>query len=224
VTLPLFDPPPTFDRDGLAARLRTLADENIYIGTSSWKYEGWLDQIYYRDRYESRGKFSQKRFEAECLAEYADVFPVVCGDFTFYQFPAPAYWRSYFNPPSAAPVRVEGSRRSHGRGVSETRAVRTQSGNENVSFLNAEALKALFLEPLEPYRERVVSLIFEFGARSTSAREFIDSLDPFLAALPERSGMQSKSGIERSWPRIISLAFATIASRTSSMPGRECRH
>jgi len=185
VTLPLFDPPPTFDRDGLAARLRTLADENIYIGTSSWKYEGWLDQIYYRDRYESRGKFSQKRFEAECLAEYADVFPVVCGDFTFYQFPAPAYWEKLFQ---SAPPRLRFALKVPEEVTAEVFPKHARygprAGMKNVSFLNAEALKALFLEPLEPYRERVVSLIFEFGARSTSAREFIDSLDPFLAALP----------------------------------------
>ena len=43
---PLFDEPSAFDRDGLAARLRALAAEGVYIGGSSWKYEGWLGQIY----------------------------------------------------------------------------------------------------------------------------------------------------------------------------------
>ena len=43
---PLFDEPGGFDRDGLAARLRALAEQRIYIGGSSWKYEGWLGQIY----------------------------------------------------------------------------------------------------------------------------------------------------------------------------------
>ena len=80
----------------LAKRLRTLADENIWIGTSSWKYPGWLDQIYTRERYITRGKFSQKRFEAECLAEFAETFPIVCGDFSFYQFPSPEYWKKLF--------------------------------------------------------------------------------------------------------------------------------
>src|SRR6478609_666806 len=75
VTLPLFDPPSSFDRGALRARLRGLADENIWIGTSSWKYEGWLDQIYTRDRYLTRGKFSQKLFEAECVKEFAETFP-----------------------------------------------------------------------------------------------------------------------------------------------------
>ncbi len=60
--LPLFDPTPELriDRAGLAAKLRELAGENIWIGTSSWKYEGWLDQIYTRERYLSRGKILEK--------------------------------------------------------------------------------------------------------------------------------------------------------------------
>jgi len=86
-TLPLFEEPFEIDRARLSAKLTALASENIFIGTSSWKYEGWIGQIYSRDRYLARGKFSQKRFQAECLSEYASTFPIVCGDFSFYQFP-----------------------------------------------------------------------------------------------------------------------------------------
>ena len=46
----------------------------------------------------------------------------------------------------------------------------------------------MFLRPLEPYRSKVTLLIFEFGtfARRSFADvgEFLDRLDPFLAALP----------------------------------------
>jgi hypothetical protein len=35
----------------LAPRLRALATEGLYFGTSSWKYEGWLGSIY-----DTRGK------------------------------------------------------------------------------------------------------------------------------------------------------------------------
>ena len=77
--LPLFDSAPAFDRQRLAAKLRSLASENIWIGTSSWKYNGWLGQVYTRERYLSRGKFSQKRFEADCLAEYAETLLVTAG-------------------------------------------------------------------------------------------------------------------------------------------------
>ena len=100
--LPLFDPPSSFDKAALARRLRGLADQNIWVGTSSWKYEGWLDQIYSRDRYYTRGRFSQKRFEQECLAEFAEVFPIVCGDFSFYQFPSEQFWAKLFTSADSA--------------------------------------------------------------------------------------------------------------------------
>jgi hypothetical protein len=37
---------PQFDRDRLRERLRRLAARDVRIGGSSWKYEGWLGQIY----------------------------------------------------------------------------------------------------------------------------------------------------------------------------------
>lgn len=54
------------------------------------------------ERYLTRGRFSRKKFEAECLAEYAETFPPVCGDFSFYQFPSASYWERLFAgvPPS----------------------------------------------------------------------------------------------------------------------------
>jgi uncharacterized protein YecE (DUF72 family) len=185
VTLPLFEIPSSFDRAGLARRLRSLAQDNIWIGTSSWKYAGWLDQIYARERYQTRGKFSQKRFEAECLAEYAETFPVVCGDFSFYQFPAPEYWHKLF---TSAPPGLQFALKVPEEVTAEVfpRHARygPRAGLVNEAYLNADAMAALFLEPLEPYRARVSTLIFEFGARGASPREFAARLDPFLGALP----------------------------------------
>ena len=76
-TLSLFEEPSAFDRERLRQRLSELAARGILVGTSSWKYEGWIDQIYSRHRYLVRGKFSQRAFEAECLSEYASTFPIV---------------------------------------------------------------------------------------------------------------------------------------------------
>src|SRR5580658_10731595 len=93
----LFDEPSSFDRDALAERLRRLAAEGIYIGGSSWKYEGWIGQVYTRANYLSRGRFSRQLFESTCLTEYARTFPTVCGDFAFYQFPTPEFWSRLFS-------------------------------------------------------------------------------------------------------------------------------
>jgi uncharacterized protein YecE (DUF72 family) len=88
------------DRPPLAARLgprlRALAAEGIYFGTSSWKYEGWLGSVYSEARYQTRNKHSKRKFEDTCLTEYAETFPTVCGDFAFYQFPTEDYWKRLF--------------------------------------------------------------------------------------------------------------------------------
>lgn len=186
MTLPLFDATPGFDRAALAGRLRALAAEDIWIGTSSWKYPGWLGQVYSRDRYTTRGRFSQKRFEAECLTEYAETFPIVCGDFSFYQFPTPEFWQRLF---SSAPAGLRFALKAPEEVTAEVFPKHPRygqrAGMRNESFLNADALAALFLEPLEPYRERIATIIFEFGARSTPLREFAAQLGPFLNALPK---------------------------------------
>ena len=170
---------------GLAERLRTLAAENIWIGTSSWKYPGWQGQIYSRERYLTRGRFSQKRFEAECLAEYAETFPMVCGDFSFYQFPTPEFWQRLFaSAPAGLRFALKAPEEVTAQVFPKHPRYGPRAGMRNESFLNADALSALFLEPLEPYRDRISAVIFEFGARSTPPREFIAQLQAFLRALP----------------------------------------
>ena len=185
MTLPLFGEPSKFDRAGLRARLEILTREGIWIGTSSWKYEGWLGQIYDRERYVSRGRFSKKRFEAECLAEYAETFPAVCGDFSFYQFPPPEFWRKLFiTAPATLQIALKAPEEVTCERFPKHARYGPRAGTINEAFLHADALKALFLEPLAPYAERLGPVIFEFGARTTAPGEFVDGLDTFLNALP----------------------------------------
>jgi len=185
----LFDEPSAFDRDALAARLKDLALRHIYIGGSSWKYEGWLGQIYSRGNYLVRGRFSQKLFNDTCLKEYAQTFSTVCGDFAFYQFPSDEFWRRLFSQTPAsfrfafkAPEQITCRvYPAHGR-------YGAQAGTENESFLDADLFKESFLRPLAQYRDRTALLIFEFGAFSkktfSNTGEFLGRLDPFLAKLP----------------------------------------
>lgn len=185
MNLSLFPSPSSFDREGLARRLRALADQRIFIGTSSWKYEGWLGQIYTRERYLARGKFSQKHFEAECLAEFAETFPIVCGDFSFYQFPAAEFWKKLF---AGAPAQLQFALKAPEEVTVEVfpRHPRygPRAGRTNESYLSADAFRAQFLESLEPYRSRIACLIFEFGARGATAAEFVAQIAPFFELLP----------------------------------------
>jgi len=189
MTPSLFDEPQDFDRERLRARLAALAQQNIFIGTSSWKYEGWFGQIYSRNRYLTRGRFSQKIFNDECLREYAETFPIVCGDFSFYQFPSPDYWRKLF---ASAPSTLQFAFK-----VPEDVTVKQfprhprygpRAGDDNPSFLDAALFRSAFLDLLAPYRPRVAALIFEFGSFAKQCYPdvgaFLGELDPFLAALP----------------------------------------
>jgi uncharacterized protein YecE (DUF72 family) len=173
----------------LGPRLRALAEEGIFLGTSSWKYPGWLGSIYARETYVGRGKFQESRFEAECLAEYARTFSLVGGDFSFYTFPSMQAWRRFFDQtpdtfraalkvPEEITVPVWPGHARYG----------ARAGLANAHFLDVDLLTALFTRPLESFRERVAVLMFEFGAyaRSTfaSPAAFLDRLEPFLQALP----------------------------------------
>jgi uncharacterized protein YecE (DUF72 family) len=185
----LFDEPSSFDRDALAARLAELAARHIYIGGSSWKYEGWLGQIYSRSNYLVRGRFSQKLFNDTCLREYAATFPTVCGDFAFYQFPTDEFWKRLFlQTPAGFRFAFKAPEQITCKVFPDHARYGLQGGVDNESFLNAELLKESFLRPLEPYRDKTALLIFEFGSFTkksfTEVGGFLERLDPFLAALP----------------------------------------
>jgi uncharacterized protein YecE (DUF72 family) len=174
----------------LMPRLKSLADRGIYFGTSSWKYYGWLGSIYSADRYVTRGKLSKAKFEQGCLEEYAEIFPTVCGDLTFYQFPTEQYWAKLFN---ATPKHF-----IFGFKVPEDITVETwpkharygkRAGLPNEHFLDAKALAQFFTSRLKPYGKQVGPLIFEFGTFNKKIfrppADFLAKLDPFLKLLPE---------------------------------------
>jgi len=187
--LSLFDQSASSPRRQLARKLHALAAEGVWIGTSSWKYEGWLGQIYTPERYRTRGRFSKRKFQETCLAEYAETFPIVCGDFSFYQFPSDAYWRKLFGSAPAAlrysfkapediTVKVFPAHSRYG----------ARAGRVNENFLNAALFSDAFLRPLDPFRDQVAAVIFEFGAFSKRSyqgpEQFVADLDGFLAKLP----------------------------------------
>lgn len=183
------DAKPAFNREALRERLNALEARGIFIGGSSWKYEGWLGQIYTRSRYRARGRFSRRAFEETCLSEYAEVFPAVCGDFAFYRFPARAFlaklfaqtpetFRWGFKVPEQITTPVWPVHPRYG----------TLAGRENPAFLDFTLFEEAFLRALEPYRRQVGVMIFEFGpllrCGFDTAKEFAKALDPFLERLP----------------------------------------
>jgi len=188
--LPRFDanePAPQAAR--LRPTLHALAADGIHIGTSSWKYESWLGSIYSANRYQTAGKFSLRKFDADCLREYAETFTTVGGDFRYYRFPRPHSWSKLF---TGLPADF-----TIGLKVPEDITVlrwpkhiryRKRAGAENEHFLDANLFTRAFVDALAPHRPHVAVMRFEFGRFAKSdfptAADFLNRLDRFLGALP----------------------------------------
>jgi uncharacterized protein YecE (DUF72 family) len=187
-----------FDRDKMKSALAALAAKGAFVGTSSWKYPGWMGQLYTRDRYVWRGRYAESRFERNCLAEYAEVFKTVCVDAAYYQFPkrdslramadqTPADFQFAFKVTDEITMRQFPALPRFG----------IRAGRPNENFLNADLFTRAFLDPCESIRANVGLLMFEFtqfhSTDFTRGREFVAALDGFLGKLP------------RGWPYAVEI-------------------
>ena len=179
----------SIDLPAYCKQLGGLAAAAIYVGTSSWKYPGWCGLVYDEQRYVTRAKFSEAKFERTCLAEYAETFRTVCVDAGYYQFPTEKYlaglcdqvpdgFKFGFKVTDEVTIKkFPGLPRFGPRG-----------GTMNANFLNAGLFRERFLQACEPHREKIGPLLFEFS--TFHAREFehgcdfVAALDEFLGALP----------------------------------------
>ena len=171
-------------------RLAELAGEGIFIGTSSWKYPGWCGMIYDEQRYLTRHKFSEAKFNRSCLAEYAKTYRTVCVDAGYYQFPTEQYiaglcgdvpngFRFAFKVTDDITLKKFPSLPRFG----------TRAGTFNPNFLSAGLFRERFLKPCEPYRDKIGPLIFEFSTfhkhEFEHGGDFVATLDAFLGDLPK---------------------------------------
>ncbi len=179
----------SFDREQMKGKAAELAAQGVFVGTSSWKYEGWLKQLYTPARYEYRGKLARTRFERSCLAEYAEVFKTVCVDAAYYTFPSEKYLAGLMAqvPPDF----------QFGFKVTDEITVRkfpnlprfgVRAGKPNGNFLNADLFNRAFLKPCEHLRANVGVVMFEFSRFYPTdyehGRDFVAELDKFFGNLP----------------------------------------
>lgn len=169
-------------RESLQQLWPLAREHRIYFGTSSWKYPGWKGVVYHR---EYRDK---KAFTIECLEEYAQLFPAVGVDFTFYSFPTRENMRQL------ADQTPETFR--FGLKVTEELTVYKyptharygpRRGTLNESFLDPAVFVDRFLPGLEPLGSRLGPLMFEFGYLPVAVwreGDFLERLDGFLEELP----------------------------------------
>jgi uncharacterized protein YecE (DUF72 family) len=192
----------SFDREFMKERAGQLAAHGIFIGTSSWKYEGWLGQLYTPQRYDYRGKVARTRFERQCLREYAEVFKTVCVDAAYYDFPkrdrllglaeqVPEDFRFGFKVTDAITVRKFPNLARFG----------ARAGQANPDFLNPALFESAFLKPCEEIRGKLGVLMFEFtrfhAGDYAHGRDFVADFDAFLGELP------------RGWPYAVEMRNAS---------------
>lgn len=180
---------PSFPTALLKDSLVALAADNIYVGTSSWKYPGWLGLLYDEQRYLYRGRLAEIRFRRDCLEEYAQVFRTVCVDAGYYTFPSPQYvdglcrqvpegFKFSFKVTDEITACTFPNLPRHGK----------RGGQRNPHFLDAELFRSAFLASCEPHRDKIGVLMFEFSHLHPRdfqrGRDFVDALDSFLGKLP----------------------------------------
>lgn len=174
----------------MKSKAAELSANGVFIGTSSWKYEGWLGQLYTPARYEYRGKLATTRFERDCLNEYAEVFKTVSVDAAYYTFPRQEFLQKLAD---AVPDDFR-----FGFKVTDTVTIKkfpnlarfgVKAGQPNADFLNAELFVKAFLKPCETIRSKVGVLMFEFTRFWPNdykhGRDFVADLDEFLGQLPK---------------------------------------
>ena len=188
----------SIDRDQLAATLRRLAALGVRLGASSWKYPGWFGGVYERDRYVWRGRFSQARFERNCLAEYAQTFHTVSLDAAYYQFLEPATVAEFaaqvpdgfqFAPKVCGDITL--------KQFPPLPRFGARAGRANPHFLDAALFADACLAPWEGVRHKIGLFNFEFSrfgpGEFARGSEFVAALDTFLSRLP------------RGWPYAVEL-------------------
>ncbi|MEI8134417.1 MAG: DUF72 domain-containing protein [bacterium] len=178
-------------------RLHALAAKGIYLGTSSWKYEGWLGQVYNEDYLRTlKGErvLNKSKFDKQALSEYATVFPTVCNDSMYYRLPdvkqlegiekkLPQSFQMTFKCPESVTLR------------SERAFIRGQSPALNEYYLDADMFSKYVLGPIrDVFKEKLGTIIFEFspfffesgwGARDYDHEQFVNNLDDFLGKIPK---------------------------------------
>lgn len=179
----------TFDRNQLKSAVGDFATKGVLIGTSSWKYPGWLGQLYERDRYIWRGKFSNARFERLCLTEYAQVFKTVSVDAAYYQFPRREWLEEMVSQvPDDFRFTLKVTDEITLKKFPNQPRFGQRAGQPNPNFLNADLFNSAFLAACEPFRSNLGVLIFEFSQFHSGdfarGREFVAALDEFLSKLP----------------------------------------
>lgn len=150
--------------------------EKLHIGTSGWSYPDWVGPFY-----------PEGTVPAAYLRHYADHFPVVEVDATFYAIPAARTvenWARNTDDGFRFALKVPGTI-THG--VGGTHGGRGGKPDVNKVLADEEGDLETFLQALEPLGEKLGPLIFQFPyfrVKEMAAGDFLERLARTLDKLP----------------------------------------
>ena len=175
---------------------------NIFIGTASDRYAGWIGQIYSEGHYKIssrsktvRGKsFKEEVLPVESVEEYFDHFPILELDFTFYRllldkdlkatqnYHVLQTYRKYLRKYDHVILKVP-------QVIFAQRLWRNRKFTKNPDYLNPEIFIHQFYEPaIDILGDLVKGFIFEQEYQPKKDRispeKYVEALDEFLDKIP----------------------------------------
>lgn len=165
------------------------AERGVCVGTSSWKFQGWVGSFYDEQRYLWHNKFAESRFKQHCLDEYAEILPSVGVDATYYKLPTEKYLLELAaQVPKGFLFSFKVSQDILLKRFTNSPRFGVRAGQMNTRFLDIELMNKGFLEPCEFIREQVGVLLLVFARFQPGewerGRDFVQALDSFLGQLP----------------------------------------
>jgi uncharacterized protein YecE (DUF72 family) len=167
-------------------RLQALQSLGIYFGTSSWKYEGWQGWLY-RKPYRTK-----KHFNETCLAEYAEYFPAVGVDHTYYTWPQAEMFERYAaQTPDTFRFGLKATERVTVYRFPSLKRYGKDAGLKNEGFLDSALFREQFLRPLDAVAHKLAPILFEFSpfhpGTLPSGRDFVRQLEAFFESLKQET-------------------------------------
>ncbi|MDK2743482.1 MAG: DUF72 domain-containing protein [Nitrospira sp. BO4] len=183
----------------------------IRFGTSTWTYEGWQGQVYFK-------QYSKTTFARECLGEYQYLyngepcFRTVGNDSTFYRPPTPNQLRKYL---TQIPKDFEMCFKVWEELTIPTYAKHPRyglkAGQPNPHFLDAKVFNDLVLTPFRDakFAPHTGPFLFEFQRHGMGSEEFYARLNMFFGQLPK----DFKYAVEIRNPGLLDAAYRQVLER-----------
>lgn len=150
--------------------------ENLFVGTTSWIYEGWRNIVYFRP-YRSKKEFKEK-----CLVEYFNnpLFDFVEIDHTYYSYPT-----------RSAMDKINAQIPAGKKAILKITNTISRDGDD---FLSSETFKREFLSAFsEDFLKKVLWFHLQFSRMQKPIKELIRSLSSFVEMVGVRISVEFRN-------------------------------